>query len=235
MAKKIVAARQQSGNAEKEAQIQTIATLSSSITHEIKNYLAAISICAELSERQLSNIRGRVKTADYLISNLQLQIKEVISGKPDTKDFKQHSIAKNIEEALEQYPFKESERELIALDLSQDFSYFGNSVLTNHILFNLTKNALRAIENAGKGTITIKLKPEKDFNKLVFTDTATGVAKEFLPKMFKLFESQSTAQGGTGIGLAFCKLIMQSYGGDIVCDPVEGEYTEFTLTFPCLL
>ena len=52
--------------------------------------------------------------------------------------------------------------------------------------------------------------------------------------MFKLFESQMTTQGGTGIGLAYYKEIMSSYGGDIACDSVEGEFTEFVLNFPCI-
>ena len=36
---------------------------------------------------------------------------------------------------------------------------------------------------------------------------------------------------GTGVGLAFCKTIMISYGGDIICNSIEGEYTEFVLSF----
>lgn len=179
------------------------------------------------------------KYADYLIGNLQLQIKGVITGKLDTKDFKRYSIMKNIEETLEQYPFKSGERELITVETGKDFEYEGNPVLTNHILYNLIKNALRAIKNAEKGNITIYLKTEckklgtnTKYNKLIFKDTATGISKEFLLKMFKLFESQMTAQGGTGVGLAFCKNIMTSYGGDITCDSVEGEYTEFVLSFP---
>ena len=231
MAKTILNDRSKAINQE----VQVVATLSSSIAHEIKNYLAAIHICAELSEKQLGNIRKRVKAADYLISNLQLQIKGVLVGTPETKDFKRYSIAKNIEEVLEQYPFKVGECELITLDIGRDFEYIGNSLLTNHVLYNLIKNALRAVANADKGKITIKLVTSVKYNKLIFRDTATGIAKEFLPKMFKLFESQMTEQGGTGVGLAFCKLIMQSYNGDIICNSDAGEYTEFTLTFPCLL
>jgi signal transduction histidine kinase len=230
MAKTSLSAGHLSGNKE----VQTVVTLSSSLAHEVKNYLAAINICAELSEKQLSNIRKKVKAADYLVNNLQLQIKGVIAGTPKTKDFKQYSIAKNIEEALEQYPFKTGERELITLDIERDFEYVGNPLLTSHVLYNLIKNALRAIANADKGKITIKLEFGVKSNKLIFKDTATGIAKEFLPKMFKLFESQMTAQGGTGVGLAYCKEIMNSYGGDITCDSAEGEYTEFVLNFPHL-
>ena len=227
--------------------IKNIITLSSSITHELKNYLMGINICAELSESRLRdisnictelsegklrNIRQRVKAADYLISNLQLQIKSVIAGKPNTDDFKHYLMAKNIEEALEQYPFDIGEKELIVVTATKDFDYIGNAILTNHILYNLVKNSLRAIKNADKGKITITLESGKKFNKLIFRDTATGISKEFLPKIFGLFESQMVAQGGTGVGLAFCKLTMKSYGGDIICDSVEGKYTEFVLTFP---
>ena len=228
MSNKSLTAGHLSGNKE----VQTVVTLSSSIAHEIRNYLAAISICAELSEMQLGNIRKKVKAADYLIGNLQLQIKGVITGKLDTKDFKRYSMVKNIAEILEQYPFKEGEKELVVVEAGKDFEYKGNPILTNHILFNLIKNALRAIKNAEKGNIVIRLESDAKFNRLVFRDTATGIAKEFLPKMFKLFESQMTAQGGTGVGLAFCKTIMTSYGGEITCASVEGEYTEFMLSFP---
>jgi signal transduction histidine kinase len=218
--------------------INKVVTLSASIAHELKNYLAGISMCAELSESGLKNIgekvraiRDSVKSADYLIKNLQLQIKGMVAGEPSTEGFKRYSIAKNIEEVLEQYPFKAGEREVIVV-VTGDFIYIGNPVLTNHILYNLIRNSLRAIQNSGKGSITVKLKSGVEFNELVFRDTATGIAKEFLPKMFGLFESQMIAHGGTGVGLAFCKLTMKSYGGDINCESTEGKYTEFTLKFP---
>jgi len=228
MSKLSLTARKLSGKQE----VQTVVTLASSIVHEIKNYLTAISICSELSGMQLENIRKKVRSADYIIGNLQLQIKGIVTGETNPKDFKCYSIARNIKESLEQYPFQEGERELITLDLSKDFKYKGNPALTAHIVYNLLKNALRAITNADKGTISIRLEPASKLNKLIFRDTASGIAKEFLPKIFRLFESQMTEQGGTGVGLAFCKVIMKSYGGDITCNSILGKYTEFVLSFP---
>jgi signal transduction histidine kinase len=214
--------------------VQTMATLVSSVTHELRGYLGAISIYSELSEKPLVNIKKAVKAADCLIGNLLLQIKGIVAGKSSREGFKLYSITKNIEEALEQYPFKTGERELIALETTNDFEYTGNPILTTHVLYNLIKNSLRAVANAGKGKITIKLKSDKKFNRLIFRDTASGISKDFLPKVFGLFESQMTAQGGTGVGLAYCKEIMKSYNGDITCDSVEGQYAEFVLKFPVL-
>lgn len=228
MTRNSLTARRLHGN----EKINTITTLSSSIAHELKNYLAAINICAELSESRIKDIREKVKAANYLINNLQLQIRGVVAGEPDVRDFKCYSIAKNIAEALEQYPFETDERKLVTMETTRDFEYNGNSTLTNHILYNLIKNSLRAIKNADKGRIIIKLEPGTKFNKLIFKDTATGIPKYFLSKVFQLFTSQMASQGGTGIGLAFCKMIMESYGGNITCDSIEGEYTAFTLKFP---
>ena len=234
MAKKIVTARQESGNIRRESQVQTIATLSSSIVHELKNYLATIHVRAELSERELVAIKKTVNAADYLIGNLLLQVRGIAEGKPSNESFKKYFIVKNIEEILERYPFKTGERELVTVEVGKDFEYVGNTSLTMHVFYNLIRNSLRAINEADKGEITMKFRKSKsrEFNELIFRDTGPGIKKEFLSKIFALFETRNIEQGGEGIGLAYCKEIMKSYGGDITCDSVEGEYTEFVLKFP---
>jgi signal transduction histidine kinase len=234
MATNIVTARQESGNVKREELVQTIATLSGSINHELKNHLATINICAELLEGNLAAIRKTVNVANCFMDNIQLQIKGIIAEKPSSEDFKICSISKNIEEVLEQYPFKTGERNLIIIEAVKDFKYRGSAILTTHIFYNLIRNSLRAIVNAGKGEIIIKLEFNEKFNRLIFRDTASGIKKEFLPKIFKLFASQTTEQGGTGVGLAYCMEIMQAYGGGITCDSIAGEYTEFVLNFPLL-
>jgi DNA-binding protein len=129
-------------------EVETVAILPNIIAHEIKNYLDAIHICTESSESKVKDIKNRVKTSSYLIRNLQLQIKRVIAGKPDKKNFKRHSIAKDITKALKQYTFKDKELELITLDIDKGFKHLSNSILTKHILYNLMRNVLLAIENA---------------------------------------------------------------------------------------
>src|SRR5207248_1330446 len=106
----------------------------------------------------------------------------------------------------------------------------GQKVLTIHILFNLLKNAIYYIRTAHEGDIHIWLELGKKHNKLHFRDTGKGISADILPKIFDLFFSKT--YHGSGIGLAFCKMVMQSYGGNIECDSVEGEFAEFILNFP---
>lgn len=108
----------------------------------------------------------------------------------------------------------------------------GNKDMTRHVLANLIKNSLRAIKEADKGDISISLEKGRDYNKLIFRDTALGISKEFLEQLFEQFHTKTSADRGTGLGLAFCKMVMNGYGGDITCNAALGKYTEFVLTFP---
>jgi signal transduction histidine kinase len=48
--------------------------------------------------------------------------------------------------------------------------------------------------------------------------------------LFTLFYSERDF--GTGIGLAYCDMIMRKYKGSIECNSEYGEYSEFVLSFP---
>jgi len=64
---------------------------------------------------------------------------------------------------------------------------------------------------------------------LYFKDTAGGVTQETVDNIFNGY--QTTKAEGTGVGLAFCKLTMQSFGGEMSCHLVDGDCIEFRLKF----
>ena len=65
---------------------------------------------------------------------------------------------------------------------------------------------------------------------LYVKDTAKGMTAKQLSRLFDHF--YTTTFMGTGIGLSFCKLVMNRLGGDISCEAQEGLYTKFILSFP---
>ena len=66
------------------------------------------------------------------------------------------------------------------------------------------------------------------YNYLHFKDTGTGVKAELLPNLFDRFYTTT----GTGVGLAFCKQVINSFNGEIRCETEPNQYTEFILQFP---
>lgn len=184
-----------------------------------------------LKEYQI--IKKIIKEGNHTVKDMLLKLRGFAVGKLPEVNYIKLSISKDIEQFLLNFPFEEGTRELIKFISMHDFFYLGDVVLTSHLIGNLVKNALHAIKsNCGKGDITIELKANEKFNQLIVRDTATGIPKEYLSKIFDQFETKKTTSGGTGLGLAFCKMVMESYGGSITCNSELGKHTEFVLIFP---
>lgn len=144
------------------------------------------------------------------------------------------SMSRCVEAALDRYPFSEKERALIRREAGEDFSFRGSELLMVHVIFNLIKNALRHIAQAGKGIIAIRVETSPQGNRLIFRDTGAGIEPEVLPHIFKRFYTSGDASNsvlGAGIGLAFCRDVMHLFGGTIECKSAHGEFTEFVLSF----
>lgn len=174
----------------------------------------------KICEGGLLSIRASFNVIDMLI------VKAGISSL-EKSDFTQQSILNCIENAIKGYPFHEDQREKINIDCQEDFIFFGHTVAMTHVLFNLIKNSLW---HAADRKITIKTESAKDRNQLYFIDAGQGIAADVLPHIFEQFYSKTTH--GAGIGLSFCKIVMESMGGSIACDSKKGEYTKFILSFP---
>lgn len=226
--------------------------LAGSIAHELRTPLAIISINADLLktspalstaddneknklEKCFKSIKHAIKLASHIIDNMLVVLKTLASGVQIKNSFKQLSMVESLQKILKIYPFLDHERSLITIDLdrTKDFFYQGDETLTQHILSNLISNSLHAIKEAEKGAIRISFNTDDKYNILKFTDTALGISEKELPEIFGQFASNK--QLGAGLGLAFCKEVMQVYGGDINCKSRLGEYTEFTLKFPKIL
>ncbi|MGE0332258.1 MAG: response regulator [Ramlibacter sp.] len=98
------------------------------------------------------------------------------------------------------------------------------------MLFNLLKNALYYLPLYPAMTVTLIVRASPS-PRIVVRDTGPGIPADLLPKLFREFQTSGKAEG-TGLGLAFCRRVMQALGGDIQCRSVHGQYTEFTLSFP---
>lgn len=190
-----------------------------------------------ITEDQISNIKNLFSDTNQALQSATHFIDFILSMMKSStineQDLLEISIKECIEEIVAHYPYmSENEKHLINLDLKQEFKIKGIPSLVKHIFFNLFKNALHYIKAAGKGEIYIWTERKDNVNLVYFKDTGPGVKKENLEYMFTQFFSKR--EGGTGVGLAFCKQMMHELGGNIKCDSIEGEYTEFILEFPVI-
>lgn len=151
----------------------------------------------------------------------------------DTGSFARHRMADCVAEAVGNYPFAKGERDRVSVSVHEDFEFHGSDSLMVFVLFNLIKNSLYAIKAAGKGEISISVRAGEGNHRLTFMDTGSGIPAAALPRIFDAFFTTKKS-AGAGIGLAFSRRVIESFGGRMQCESVEREFTRFTMEFPRL-
>ena len=111
-----------------------------------------------------------------------------------------------------------------------------DSYRLRQVLDNLLSNALKFTQT---GNIRFGFEEVKNKNKIQFfvTDTGMGIPSTNLPYIFDRFtqgfeENEKQNFGGTGLGLAVSKKIVEQMGGSIWAESTYGEGSQFYFTIP---
>jgi signal transduction histidine kinase len=96
------------------------------------------------------------------------------------------------------------------------------------VIFNLTKNAMEAMQPGG--SLRIRSRADDESVYLAFADTGAGIRAEELGRLFQPYHT--TKPGGNGLGLMIAQRIMREHGGQVGIESKEGVGTVVTLQFP---
>ena len=100
------------------------------------------------------------------------------------------------------------------------------------VITNLVKNSIQAIEKQSPEDprIEVRIFSEDQFNVITVSDNGSGISEENKDKVFE--PKFTTKSSGMGLGLAMVKNIVETYGGHISLQSVEGKGTTFTVSIP---
>lgn len=110
-----------------------------------------------------------------------------------------------------------------------------NRIQATHIFNNLVGNALK-YNQSEQPVITVAFtKLPNNFIEFIVADNGIGIEQQYQEQIFEIFKRLHTQQEyeGTGIGLAICKKIIESYGGSIRVESEVGKGSKFIFTLPC--
>jgi two-component system sensor histidine kinase/response regulator len=121
------------------------------------------------------------------------------------------------------------------VEVTDDAPVFeADKELLKRVLNNLVQNAVTHSAQAVK----IEFKARKDGEGVLFTvaDNGPGIPPQYHEVIFRKFERVKT-QGvpktrSSGLGLAFCKLVVDAHGGKIWVQSAEGQGSSFHFTLP---
>jgi signal transduction histidine kinase len=212
-------------------------SLAGSIAHEMRNPLSQIHGAIHLLKNHNKSNNDEFHTyyeevIDVINNSHQIIdiTMDAINEKPiDKQNFQLVSALDICHKAVSNYAFKDSEhRNKVSVE-GGDFQVLVDPVLVQYILYNLIGNALYYVKTIPGAEIVISTLAAT--RQIQVRDTGPGIEHENLSKLFDSFYS-SGKEGGTGLGLAYCKRTMQALDGDIYCESKLGEHTAFRLSFP---
>ncbi|MGL5351923.1 MAG: ATP-binding protein [Clostridium sp.] len=198
------------------------------ISHDLKNPLAAVLGYSEiLSESEnlsyeekleyLNIISKNSKRANKIITDLfDLSIIESNDYKLNAKEVDINEVLREIvadyipelEKKAFKYEFNISEDEHLILIDEVKFTRAISNLIDNSIKYNN--------ENT---TLTIESKIDLDKIEIIISDNGKGISEEAREKIFEVFMREDKARnsqtGGTGIGLAITKAVIEKHGGTI--------------------
>ncbi len=104
----------------------------------------------------------------------------------------------------------------------------------HQVVLNILVNAIEAVP-ANTGAITIKSSFDEEEQVAIISigDNGPGIPQEELSRIFDLFHS-TKGHGGTGLGLAVAKKIVDEHNGQLNVESHAGEGTLFTIVLPAV-
>jgi hypothetical protein len=101
----------------------------------------------------------------------------------------------------------------------------GEKGRLERIFHNLIQNALRY--SPARGTVTVGFQREDAAVKVTVDDDGSGIPPEVVPTLFQKFVRGGVNRGKSGLGLYFCRISVEQWGGAIGCDPRPEGGTRF--------
>jgi signal transduction histidine kinase len=238
------ALRQQLTELEKQLiqseKLSAVGSLASSITHEFNNILTTVINYARMGIRhQQPAIRDkafdRILSSGQRAARITTGLLSYVRNRSDRRDVL--SLKQVVQDVLVLV-----EKDLQTHRIHLETNFIGdpfamiNAGQVQQVLLNLLINARQAMEPGGTLTVGVATGKDGDLAEILIRDTGCGIPSEKLPKIFERFYTTKTAdaqgQGGTGLGLALCKDVIESHQGRIRVESIVGRGTTFILKLP---
>jgi signal transduction histidine kinase len=220
--------------------MSTVGALASSITHEFNNILTTVINYAKLGLRHKDDDSrekafNKILAAGQRASRITTGMLAYARNKSDRKD--EIDVAQLVDEVLLLVE-KDLEVHRVKVEVAVQGEPRANVNVgqLQQVLLNLIINARQAMEGGGRLAIGVKANRDEGWAEVSVKDSGSGIPAENLRKIFDRFfttkTTDSQGQGGTGLGLALCRDVIEAHQGRIRVESTVGKGTTFTLKLP---
>lgn len=230
--------KQQLAQAQK---MTALGELVSTTTHEFNNVLTTIINYAKLGLRH-QDAPTRQKAFEKILSagNRAARITQGILGfaRNRTSSLEPTDMHKLVDDTLMLL-----EREMVKYRIAVDRQLepvppaMANTNQIQQVLLNLLVNARQAMPSGGRILVSLAMDRDNAMVELSVRDSGTGMTGEVMRQIFDPFFStkqgpDASGKGGTGLGLATCRDIIEAHHGRIRVESTLGKGSAFIIKLP---
>jgi hypothetical protein len=215
------------------------------IVHDLRNPLTSILFALDMIKDQPDALRLPPEMAMMIaisrdnswrmlgMVNAMLDLSKLESGKLPLQR-EPITLAELVEQSFRFQSQLAARRELLLLnDVPYDLPIvFADRTLISRVLQNLIDNAIKYAPQGSNITIRACIETPQEAVLVTIHDEGPGIPAEMRSQLFQKFTSEKSARGGTGLGLAYCRLAIEAHKGKIWVECEEGLGTTFLFTLP---
>ena len=213
------------------------------MAHDFKTSLGCVAgFATQLLEQP--QLQGDRDVADALVC-IRRQANAMMGNVTDLLEFsrvregrqprmKPTSVAELLQEAVSDFSLPaHTERITLGDHHPSCPRLFADARLLRRVLCNLISNAIK--HNGPDTQVQLDAQVVESHTEVIFScrDDGAGIPPEALPSIFNEFTSTNdSSRDSTGLGLAFCKTVVEAHGGRIWCESIPEHDTHFFFTVP---
>ncbi len=204
--------------------------MTSMIVHDLKSPL---SIIIKTGEKKAASLAR--KMLNLVLNMLDVQKFEETDVQPSLAE---HSVNDLINAAIEDVEESMAESNLkLSVSMADTYSVAMDASLMERVLVNLLTNAIRYAPVNSRLYLEVTKTHNNDLC-FALTDEGPGISAEKQKIIFDRYaqaeiEINSRSQS-TGLGLAFCKMVVEAHKGEIGVESQPGAGARFWFTLPCV-
>jgi len=216
--------------------IAALGRAASSISHDLRHYLAAVVANAEFlyeaEELKLdrSEIYQEIKTASTQMTDLIDSLRELAHQRsaisPEPTDLEE--VIRRAIEAVQARP--EFRNRSITLHAESELEGMFDPRKLERVFFNLVLNACEATPD-GESRVSVDVQTRKDSFEIRVSDQGCGVPENIRGRVFDPFVS-SGKPNGTGLGLAIVSKIVSDHSGSVTIERTSEDGTVMLVKLP---
>ncbi len=223
---------------------EALSRLAGGLAHELKNPLSTLSLHLALLREEWADESGpkagrTVRTLDTLqveVGRLNEILEDFLRfARTDEIELKQESLNELVEEVV-RFVLPEAQAQGVQLetflDLEQPMLQLDRGRM-KQVILNLLINARQAMEGRESGRITIITRPDSSADlgvMLEIVDDGPGMTAETLQQCFDIY--YSSKRGGSGLGLALVRRVVEAHGGQVEIQSSPGHGTRVMIRLP---